>query len=77
MDWLKNDANGVLIHLSRYVSNYNERTYIKALNQSEKKNDPIMRRKADFVLNWNTYEDSSQRVASVEKLLKWIKHLYV
>jgi ABC-type dipeptide/oligopeptide/nickel transport system ATPase component len=77
IDWLKNDANGVLIHLSRYVSNYNERTYIKAMNPSEKRNDPIMRDKADFALSWNTYKDSSQRVASTEKLLKWIKHLYV
>ena len=77
IDWLKNDANGVLIHLSRYVSNYNERTYIKAMNPSEKRNDPIMRDKADFALSWNTYQDSSQRVASTEKLLKWIKHLYV
>ena len=77
VDWLKNNANGVLIHLSRYVSDYNERTYVKALNQSEQKNDPIMRNKADFILNWGTYEESPQRVASAEKLLKWIKHLYV
>lgn len=77
IDWLKNDANGVLIHLSRYIEKDNDRVYIKAMNQSEKRNDPIMRDKADFALNWNTYEDSSQRVASTEKLLKWIKRLYV
>ena len=77
VDWLKNEVNGVLIHLSRYSSNYNERTYIKALNQSEKKNDPIMRDKADFALSWDTYNESSKRIASTQKLLKWIKRLYV
>jgi len=77
IDWLKNDANGVLIHLSRYVKNNEKRIYIKAMNPSEKRNDPCMREKSDFALSWGTYDESSKRIASTEKLLRWIKKLYV
>jgi len=77
IDWLKNDANGVLIHLSRYVKNNEKRIYIKAMNPSEKRNDPCMREKSDFALSWDTYDESSKRIASTEKLLRWIKKLYV
>ena len=75
--WLKNEANGVLIHLSRYETKNGKRVYIKAINQSEKKNDPIMRKKSDFALSWDTCIESSKRIASTGKLLKWVKQLYV
>jgi len=75
--WLKNDVNGVLIHLSRYETQNEKRVYIKAMNGSEKKNDPVMREKSDFALSWDTYTESSKRIASTEKLLSWIKQLYV
>jgi hypothetical protein len=75
--WLKNDVNGVLIHLSRYETQNEKRVYIKAMNGSEKKNDPVMREKSDFALSWDTYTESSKRIASTEKLLRWIKQLYV
>ena len=36
-----------------------------------------MREKSDFALSWDTYTESSKRIASTEKLLRWIKQLYV
>ena len=55
----------------------NKRIYIPPANESEKLNDPKMLKGADFSINWNTEMDTAKRIASTEKLLKWIKRLYV
>tara|TARA_R100000008_G_C3582875_1_gene169849 strand:+ start:83 stop:676 length:594 start_codon:yes stop_codon:yes gene_type:complete len=75
--WLKNEINGVLIHLSRYEEYGSERVYFKPANEEEKKNDPLVRKDADFCLSWKTEKNGTKKIVSASKLLTWVKKLYV
>ena len=75
--WLKNEINGVLIHLSRYDQINGERSYFLPANEAEKTNDPRLKAEADFVLKWKSDKEQIKKVISAEKLLKWVKKLYV
>ena len=75
--WLKNEINGVLIHLGRYDQVNGGRAHILPANEAERRNDPLIRREADFLLKWKTEEDPTKKIISAEKLLKWVKKLYV
>ena len=75
--WLKNEINGVLIHLGRYDQVNGGRAHILPANEAERRNDPQIRREADFLLKWKTEEDPTKKIISAEKLLKWVKKLYV
>ena len=48
--WLKNEINGVLIHLSRYTEVKGERMYFPPVNDAERENDPLIKSEADFIL---------------------------
>ena len=75
--WLKNEINGVLIHLSRYDQVNGGRVYFSPANEEERANDPILKREADFLLKWKSEKESTKKIISASKLLKWIKKLYV
>ena len=75
--WLKNEINGVLIHLSRYNQLEPGRDYFLPVNEAEKRNDPLIKRESDFLLKWRTEENQIKKIISAEKLLKWVKRLYV
>jgi len=75
--WLKNEINGVLIHLSRYNQLEPGRDYFLPANEAEKRNDPLIKRESDFLLKWRTEENQIKKIISAEKLLKWVKRLYV
>jgi len=75
--WLKEEINGALIHVSRYDEVNGERFYMPPANEAEKINDPLVKNEADFKLNWKTEEEDIKKIISTEKLLKWVKKLYV
>ena len=75
--WLKNEINGVLIHLSRYDEINGGRKYLLPANEPEKENDPGLKKEANFLLKWKTEKSDTKKVISASKLLKWIKKLYV
>ena len=75
--WIKKEINGVLIHLSRYNEVNSQRDYIKAANDAERENDPKIKKKADFILNWKSEKDLTKKIISSSHLLKWVKRLYV
>ena len=75
--WLKNEINGVLIHLSRYDEINGERVYFPPANETEMVNDSLVRKKADFILNWKSEKNDTKKIISASKLLKWVKKLYV
>lgn len=58
--WVKNNG-GVLVHIRKfkfkdqivpYKGFKSERIYSRPVNQEEKVNDPKVKRKADFILEW-------------------------
>jgi len=75
--WLKNEINGVLIHLGRYDQVNGGRVYFPPVNEAERTNDPGLKREADFLLKWKSEKDQTKKIISAEKLLKWVKKLYV
>ena len=75
--WVKNEINGVLIHLPRYEERELERVYLKPANEEEKRNDPLVRKESDFCLSWKTQRDQTKKIISASSLLKWVKKLYV
>jgi hypothetical protein len=77
VSWLKNEINGVLIYLSRYNEVNGEREYLPPANEAERQNGPLVKCEADFILNWKSEKDDTKKIISTEKLLKWVKKLYV
>jgi len=77
--WVKNEINGVLIHVSRFYEKpcNGERVFVPPANEAEAENDPKVKKDADFILNWATEEEQVKRIFNCEKLLKWLKNIYV
>ena len=75
--WLKNEINGVLIHLSRYDEIKGKRVFFPPVNENESENDPLVKEEADFVFNWKTEESHIKKIISASQMLKWVKKLYV
>ena len=76
IDWLKNELGGVLVHISRYTELEdtdglkhitsgnipNTRSFIRPANDHEKDNDPRLKEKADYVIEWPTIHGSIEEV---------------
>ena len=75
--WLKNEINGVLIHLSRYDEINGKRLYFPPVNEEERENDPRVKVEADFILNWKSEKSETKKIISAAQMLKWVKKLYV
>lgn len=62
VDWLKDEHKGILIHVSKFVTDdgisirFNHRNprkiYTTPPNEDERKNDPIIRKLADYSIEW-------------------------
>ena len=76
--WLKNEINGVLVHISRYEEDSRgSRVFLQAANDTERENDPKVKEAAHFALHWPTEIDQTKQILNCTHLLKWIKNLYV
>ena len=77
VEWLKNELGGTLVHISRYTSLKSttaidniggiedvgeKRSYIMPANEHETINDPKIRAKADYILEWETVQGSLEEV---------------
>ena len=74
--WIKNEMNGVLIHISRFNNINGKRVFIPPANEAEMINDPKVKADSDFVLNWPTEHDNNIKIFNCKKLLNWIKNIY-
>lgn len=74
--WVKNEINGVLIHVSLYNIKNNQRVFLSPANETEFKNDLLVKKEADFILNWPFEKDKTKQILNCEKLLKWVKNIY-
>jgi len=68
--WLKNDLDGLLVHISKYTRRNNKRFYHPPANQAERENDPELKKAADHLVTWPHLKGSQ---GSIEKKLK--KHV--
>ena len=74
--WVKNEINAVLIHISQFREENNKRIFLPPANKAEAKNDPLVKKEADFILNWPREKDATKQILNCEKLLKWLKNIY-
>ena len=50
--WLKNELNGVLVHVSQYQNKDGKRVWKEPVNSEEARQDPILKNHADFSIEW-------------------------
>jgi len=84
VDWVKNKNKGVLVHIRKYWETENlfemKRNYFDPPNEDEKRNDPKLMSKADYLIEWPHIE--SKKTKEIEDTLKpfvkefaeWYKH---
>lgn len=72
--WLQKQLGGVLVHVSRYKIINNNKKFIEAPNEEERRNDPKLRSKADYSLQWPTFESNVKECAGahVDSFLSWL-----
>jgi hypothetical protein len=83
VSWLKSDNNGTLIHIRKYweVDDLFERQrlYFDPPNEDEKRNDPKLASKADYLIEWPHIEDAKTKdieealLPFVKEFIKWYK----
>jgi hypothetical protein len=50
--WVKNELNGVLVHVSQYQNKDGKRAWRAPANGEELRQDPILKNHADFLIEW-------------------------
>ena len=75
--WLMEELDGVLIHIERYNTARDSRRFIEAPNEEERRNDPRLKRKAMYNIQWPSFEGDHQRVKRqaggfVDEFLVWL-----
>jgi hypothetical protein len=83
VSWVKSDNSGVLIHIRKYweVDDLFERQrlYFDPPNEDEKRNDPKLISKADYLIEWPHIEDAKTKdiekalLPFVKEFIKWYK----
>ena len=76
VSWLKNDLKGVLVYIKKYEMVAGQKIYVEAPNKDEEKNDPSLRKKADYVVDWETvsgdhYEKQKHLAPHIKKFIDW------
>ena len=56
--WVKNEINGVLIHISRFCEENGERVFIPPANSAERENDPKVKLKSLHKFSWIDFKDN-------------------
>ena len=75
--WLKYELGGVLVHISRYEIINNNKKFCEAPNEEERRNNPKLIAKADYVIQWPTFDGGLEEVKplakrEVDKFLDWL-----
>lgn len=77
VSWIKNELNGVIVHVSQYVDDGSPiPTLLKPINGEEQRNDPIIQENADFLVKWRKIKgdnllENAYLNEEVEKFTKW------
>lgn len=76
--WLKVELGGVLVHISKYtILNNNEKIFFEAPNEEERRNDPKLKAKADYIIEWPVFGGHAEDVKGklkpyASEFIKWI-----
>lgn len=67
--WIKSNR-GVLVHVSRFTFIKDEKIFIGPANSEEDRNDKIIKKLADFNVEWETGKNSEEKVIDIFKKIE-------
>lgn len=59
VSWVQRN-NGKLVHIKRFSVNNGRKKYLPFASDDEKKNEPLLLKAADYLINWETEEDDEK-----------------
>ena len=74
VDWIKKELGGTLIHLSQYWYEHpGHRSWRPPANNAEKENDPRLKAKADYIIEWEYLKKSQIHMLNkhIDDFLNW------
>lgn len=74
VDWLKNDLNGVLVHVSKFYEYNKARVFPQSPIKDEQENDPKLRELADYKIEWPEVNDKNLDLLAsyADNFLAWL-----
>lgn len=73
VDWIQSN-NGIVVHITRFFEENGQRIYIMPDNEYEKRNDKILKNKANYSFSWPTNISKQKKYS--EKFFKWLVKNY-
>ena len=81
--WLKDELNGILVHVSQYINETQVmphepsglvRKFIEPANSEEARNDPKIKKKSDFQIEWEFIKNGriEELEPHVDEFLRWL-----
>ena len=75
--WLTKEIGGILVHIERYDIINNNKKYFEGPNKEERRNDPKLKTRATYNVQWPSFEGSEQEVKAqaggfVDEFLVWL-----
>ena len=74
VDWIQSN-NGVVVHITRFFEENGERIYISPDNEYEKRNNKILKNRANYSFSWPT--DISKQIKYSNKFFEWLVKNYL
>ena len=73
VDWIQS-SGGIVVHITRFFEENGQRIYILPDNEYERRNDKILKNKANYSFSWPT--DVSKQKKYSDKFFKWLVKNY-
>ena len=74
VDWILSN-NGIVVHITRFFEENGERIYISPDNEYEKRNNKILKNRANYSFSWPT--DISKQIKYSNKFFEWLVKNYL
>jgi hypothetical protein len=68
--WLKNEMNGVLVHVSTFRMSGKNRVFTPPANEEERKQNPTLKASADYIIEWEFIDDAKARDKILGRAIK-------
>jgi len=72
--WLQEELGGTLVHISQYRMEGSERVYLKPVNSEEARNDPRVKEKSDYQIEWEFVKNGQiyELEPFIDNFLDWL-----
>jgi hypothetical protein len=72
--WVQEELGGTLVHISQYRMEDSERVYLKPANSEEARNDPKVKEKSDYQIEWEFIKNGQiyELEPFIDNFLDWL-----